>query len=165
MELFKELNPILEDCNLKLIITKKEGKMSVVVQPYSLKEDIPQIVPIMMTGTPEELDTRFIGIIKEPLQKTAEFFHNSESVDKSISEAKESVKKPSGTKKSTAKPATPAPAPPPPKPAETDLFSGLPATESIPKPPSAMPKQEIPPNKDFDKKEEKVEEIVEDQDW
>jgi PRTRC genetic system protein E len=151
MNLFQELSPILKDCSLKMIITMKDGQISTVIHSYNEKVDDAAIPPIMIRGTAEELDSRFIGAIKAPLIKTAEYFSNAaivaEEIEKKKEEGKTTKSSTKGGKAAPAKTTTEAPK----KPTEPDLFAGgLPSTEPAIPVKTALPKQDIKPSGAFE---------------
>ena len=85
---FKSIEPHLIGMNLNIVISKSEAGLVVSVLPQLTCKDEAKgnIVPILLKGTPEELDAQFAGIIQEPLQKVSGISTNLIQFEKSVEE-------------------------------------------------------------------------------
>jgi PRTRC system protein E len=72
---FTQINGIMnQGVDITLVIRKKEGQLMVSAMPKTngLKDEAQNhIVPLTVTGTPEELDRGFLPTICRPIQKAA----------------------------------------------------------------------------------------------
>lgn len=71
--------------DLSINIRKVENRLSVAVMPKrtSLKDEAQQImVPLILNGTPEELDTQFLQAVTTPVQKAQGVLTNLETFEK-----------------------------------------------------------------------------------
>lgn len=77
---FTQISQLMNrEADITLVIRKNEGQLTVSVLPKSsgLKDEAQNhIVPLTVTGTPEELDTGFLPAICRPLQKVAGLLSN-----------------------------------------------------------------------------------------
>lgn len=90
--------------DLSINIRKVENSLSVAVMPRrnNLKEDMRQnMVPLVVNGTPAELDMGFLQTIIQPLQKVQGLLANAENFEKQAEKATAQAKTP---KASTAIP-------------------------------------------------------------
>jgi PRTRC genetic system protein E len=91
MNLFTELSNMLPDgVDLSLTIRKKGAEVTVSLMPKSKKVDDPaqfKIQPLIITGTPEELDNEFVAAIKSPLSQSTGLLANMAEHEKSVKEA------------------------------------------------------------------------------
>lgn len=80
MDLFKKLNEVLgEGMTLSITVAKKDDHMTVNVLPgNSLVKDNAKnnIIPLTVSGTPDELDEGFIGAILTPVASTSKLLSN-----------------------------------------------------------------------------------------
>lgn len=92
MNLFKTLSEVLGDgCTATLTIAQKDGIMTVGVLPgNNLVKDGAKnkIVPLNVSGTPEELDEGFVEAIAEPIRKTSGLLVDMATYEKATEEAK-----------------------------------------------------------------------------
>ena len=95
--------------DLNINIRKVDNSLSVAVMPRrnSLKEDTRQnMVPLVVNGTPAELDMGFLQTILQPIQKVQGLLVNAENfekqAEKATSQAKSS-KTPKGSQGKTGK--------------------------------------------------------------
>ncbi len=92
MNLFKTLSEVLgEGCTATITIAQKDGIMTVGVLPgNNLVKDGAKnkIVPLNVSGTPEELDEGFIDAIAEPVRKTTGLLVDMASYEQAAEEAK-----------------------------------------------------------------------------
>lgn len=117
MDLFKTLASKLKSNHIKITVSaENDGKdMCVSIRPVVKgdvskvsDEDMPQFI---LAGTPEELDEKFVEMIKTPLERTAGITTNirfyAENMKKKEEEAKAKAEKKSSTpaKKEEKKPA------------------------------------------------------------
>lgn len=87
---FKMLSEIgVKNVNIE-IKTDEAGLISVLTSPKSTATDsaLKSMTPLLLTGTPEELDAEYFSAVSNPLRETQKFFSNVESYEKSIEEAK-----------------------------------------------------------------------------
>lgn len=81
--------------DLSINIRRVENSLSVSVIPRrnSLKGDMQQnMVPLVMNGTPEELDMQFLRAISQPIQKVQGLLTNAENFEKQAEKAAQSKK-------------------------------------------------------------------------
>lgn len=94
--MFQELNKLIADGqSLNFVITKNENTFTVSVLPqvYNLKDEAKnKISPLVLSGSPEDLDNEFISSISEPLQKASGLLLNLENFEKQLSESQKSSK-------------------------------------------------------------------------
>lgn len=92
MNLFKTLSEVLGNgCTATITIAQKDGIMTVGVLPgNNLVKDGAKnkIVPLNVSGTPEELDEGFVDAIAEPVRKTAGLLVDMASYEQAAEEAK-----------------------------------------------------------------------------
>lgn len=92
MNLFKTLSEVLGNgCTVTITIAQKDGIMTVGVLPgNNLVKDGAKnkIVPLNVSGTPEELDEGFVEAIAEPVRKTAGLLIDMASYERAAEEAK-----------------------------------------------------------------------------
>ena len=101
--MFTEISESMADRDMiTLVLTKVNGKISVSVMPTKkgLKDEAKNnLSPILITGTPEELDQQFIDVIKQPLQKATGLLTNMDKFEKSMEAALSCSKAASEAKK------------------------------------------------------------------
>lgn len=92
MNLFKTLSEVLGNgCTATISIAQKDGIMTVGVLPgNNLVKDSAKnkIVPLNVSGTPEELDEGFVEAIAEPVRKTAGLLVDMAAYEQATEEAK-----------------------------------------------------------------------------
>lgn len=82
MNFFQTLNEQFPDADLTIRIKSKGGTQSISVLPVSTEEN--DIQPLIVSGTPEELDEQFFELIKKPLEDTITAIVNLEEQEKSV---------------------------------------------------------------------------------
>lgn len=91
MELFKTLSDVLGDgCTVNLTIAQKDGKMTVSVLPgNNIVKDTAKnnIIPLTVTGNPDELDAGFAALIAKPVAKATGLLSNMADYEKAADEA------------------------------------------------------------------------------
>lgn len=96
MEVFKKISEMLgEGSTLTITIAKKGEELVVGILPgNSLVKDSAKnrIVPLNLTGTPDELDNGFIEAITAPISKTSGLLTNMASFEKAKDEAEKKSK-------------------------------------------------------------------------
>lgn len=101
--MFKEIaNLMAERDVISLTLAKVNEKLTVSVIPIKtgLKDEAKNnLSPIVLTGTPEELDLEFISIVTRPLQKAAGILTNMETFEKSVEETQAKSKATTEVKK------------------------------------------------------------------
>lgn len=89
--MFKELASMLgENDTLNITIQRKGEKLitSIIPKVYKIKDDIQkQITPLVVSGTPEELEEGFIEAISSPIQKSIGIITNVREFEKSTEKA------------------------------------------------------------------------------
>lgn len=89
--MFKEFASMLGDGDtLNITIKKKEEKLiiSIVPKVYKVKDDVHnKISPLVVSGTPEELEEGFIAAISSPIQKVTGLLANAKEFEKSAEKA------------------------------------------------------------------------------
>ena len=83
--------------DLNINIRKVDNNLSVAVMPRrnSLKEDTRQnMVPLVVNGTPAELDMGFLQTILQPIQKVQGLLVNAENFEKQAEKATSQAKSP-----------------------------------------------------------------------
>lgn len=105
MNFFQKLEQQFPDADLNIRVKTKSGSTTVSVLPVSKTEN--DIEPIIITGTPEELDAEFFNLIAKPIETTKAAIVNLEEQQKSVKEATETkpAPKPAATKGKDSKPA------------------------------------------------------------
>ena len=76
--------------DLNINIRRTDGKLSVAVMPRrtTLKDETGQaIVPLILNGTPVELDGQFLQAVTSPLQRVQEVLVNLETFEKQAQQA------------------------------------------------------------------------------
>lgn len=87
MDFFKQIAEVTKTCNLSIVVMQNSNVLSVSILPMNrLKDADNDIKPMIMKGTPEELDAQFFKALIS-LKKADEAFNNFEIFDKSIKEA------------------------------------------------------------------------------
>src|SRR4051812_23289596 len=89
MNFFEQLSAISEGLDLTIRIKGKNGKLTLSVLP----DGIEKVQPLLLTGTPQELDEAFIEAIKQPLADTKTVLVNNESYQKELNELEKDKKK------------------------------------------------------------------------
>jgi PRTRC genetic system protein E len=88
---FTQINGIMSQAvDITLVIRKKEGQLTVSAMPKTngLKDEAQNhIVPLTVTGTPEELDRGFLPTICRPIQKAAGLLANMNQFEQQADKA------------------------------------------------------------------------------
>ncbi|WP_270561539.1 PRTRC system protein E [Bacteroides cellulosilyticus] len=88
--MFIEIADLMSDSDmLTLVVTKKDGIISVSVLPkkVGLKDEAKNhLSPMVLRGTPEEIDQHFISQVRSPLEKTIGMLTNMAVYEKSMEE-------------------------------------------------------------------------------
>ena len=88
---FTAINQVMtEGVDLTIVIRKANGQMAVSTLPKSngLKDEAQNhIVPLTLSGLPEELDAGFIGTISKPIQKVSGLLTNMAEFEKQADKA------------------------------------------------------------------------------
>ncbi|MBF0648191.1 PRTRC system protein E [Dysgonomonas sp. GY75] len=88
---FTQINRIMSQAvDITLVIRKKEGQLTVSAMPKTngLKDEAQNhIVPLTVTGTPEELDRGFLPTICTPMQKAAGLLANMSNFEQQADKA------------------------------------------------------------------------------
>lgn len=92
MNLFTTLSDVLGNgCTATITIAQKDGIMTVGVLPGNdlVKDAVKNsIVPLNISGTPEELDEGFVAAIAEPIKKTTGLLVDMAAYERAAEEAK-----------------------------------------------------------------------------
>lgn len=101
--LFTEIANLMSDKDvITLVVTKSNATMTVSVMPkrVGLKDEAKNnLSPIVLRGTPEELDSEFITTIQKPIEKAIGLFTNMAVHEKSLDEVKAKSKAEEETRK------------------------------------------------------------------
>ena len=85
---FKELSEMMTDGTIvNLTVHRLNGSMSVSVLPKikGLKDDAKKhLLPVVLTGTPEELDASFFDTVSQPVQKASSLLSSMKSFEASF---------------------------------------------------------------------------------
>lgn len=73
--MFKELMPLLDKCDLKMVLSSKNNQISVTVVAYNDK-GVEGSFPLSMKGTPEEMDQYFLFKVLAPNSQVRSFYDN-----------------------------------------------------------------------------------------
>ena len=87
--MFTELQQFLENSDLNMTISKQGEVIIVSTIPKLKGEDQPEIKPLIIRGTAEELDAGFIAAVQQKLPAVAGLKIDAEAFDASVNEAKE----------------------------------------------------------------------------
>lgn len=81
------------------------GNITVFVTPKTIAEDsaLKGLKPLHLTGTPEELDAEFFGLVTTPLQKTQAVFNNVEAYEAQMQEVSKATADKKAEKDAAAK--------------------------------------------------------------
>lgn len=84
MSFFKSISEVIGSVDLQLNIKKKGDVISVMVTPRGNIKDkaAENIAPLVLSGTPEELDEGFANAVKAPIQKVSGIISNIETFEK-----------------------------------------------------------------------------------
>ena len=89
--MFKELNEIMAPgTDLSLAIKKDGVRMTVLVLPKASRVKDPaknQIVPLVISGLPEELDNGFLSAVTKPVKAVCDFLSSIEEFEKAAQQA------------------------------------------------------------------------------
>lgn len=80
----------------------KDGNISLIISMKSMVDESKtgSLPPIVITGTPEELDTKLIEVLQEPVKSVKEFTTNIEEFQKKLDEEKKALKEKASKPKS-----------------------------------------------------------------
>jgi PRTRC genetic system protein E len=102
--MFSKLSLLLNGKPATIVVQQKDEVMSVMVTISSDKDDNIKPKPIIMRGTPQEIDENFLSVIEKPLQALSGFITNVEDVvedmEEQVKEAKEKPAKAASKSKS-----------------------------------------------------------------
>lgn len=81
------------------------GAITVFVTPKTISEDsaLKGLKPLHLTGTPEEIDAEFFGLVTTPLQKTQAVFNNVEAYEAQLQETSKATANKKAEKDAAAK--------------------------------------------------------------
>ena len=101
--MFTEIADLMSDKDVvTLVLTKANGILAVSVMPkrVGLKDEAKDsLSPIVLKGTPEELDREFISTIQKPIERAVGLLTNMAVHEKSLEEAKAKSKAEDETRK------------------------------------------------------------------
>ncbi|MCA6431325.1 MAG: PRTRC system protein E [Cytophagales bacterium] len=106
---FQSISPLLAGVDLTLNIKAKDGLLTISVLPRPNSDTLKtsDLSPVLLTGSPQEIDEGFLAAIKEPITSAAGLtVHLSdfkESLDKTKSEKESDLKKEVSKSKSSSK--------------------------------------------------------------
>lgn len=98
MEFFKRLSELIDGYDLQIVLQKTRDTLSVSIFPKIKeaekdKDKLSKIKPLVLSGTPEELDNGFFDAIEQPLAKTNGLFTNIAEFVEQIQEVKDGIEK------------------------------------------------------------------------
>lgn len=99
MEFFKQLAAATKGVDVSITLKEKNGKFTMSLLPNV--GDGSRVKPLLVTATPEELDTDFFNLVTRPLHEAARIISNAEDFKKSVTEAVEEDKPKPAPKKAT----------------------------------------------------------------
>lgn len=101
--MFTEIADLMSDKDvITLVLTKTNGILAVSVMPkrVGLKDEAKdKLSPIVLKGTPEELDREFISTIQKPIERAVGLLTNMAVHEKSLAEVKAKSKAEDETRK------------------------------------------------------------------
>jgi PRTRC genetic system protein E len=90
---FKQLSQYCQGMTVNISANMKDGTMILSVKSGSMPGvkdgDKIELAPIIVTGTPEEMDEDFFNVLRAPLEKAKGIFINTEKFDESVEEEKD----------------------------------------------------------------------------
>jgi PRTRC genetic system protein E len=105
MNFFQQLHQLNADMDLTIRFKEKNGKYTLQVLPNIGSKSV--IQPLIVTGTPEELDAEFFNLVTAPLLEAKASLANAkefkESVDKTAAKETVEKKKPAKSKPASKK--------------------------------------------------------------
>lgn len=87
MEFFQQIFSTLlgNGDTLQLVLTKKDDELTVALMPGASANGVPDhMIPLVLTSTPQELDSAFFETITEPLTRANGIIGNVKQFDKSV---------------------------------------------------------------------------------
>lgn len=89
MEFFKQVSDLIGQSEMSFTIKAKDDKLTVMILPRSTTKETSgiSIKPLILTGTPSELDELFFAEIYGPIEKAVGLITNLESFEKSLEPA------------------------------------------------------------------------------
>ena len=99
MEFFKQLFELSDGVDLTLRVKRKNEKLTVSILPETGKD----IQPLLLTGTPEQLDAEFFNSIKAPVGEVKEILANAKAFVESAKKSAEKSKPAASGKKPATK--------------------------------------------------------------
>ena len=104
MNFFQTLNEQFPDADLSIRIKCKNGMLTISVMPHTEGET--NIQPLIVTGSAEELDKGFFGVVVAPLKETTAALVNLEQHRESVKAASKEAEKETKPAPSKSKPDT-----------------------------------------------------------
>lgn len=99
--MFVELAKLMENCDLNITLSLKEGKLHAIVLPKPKENNKLDIAPMSLCGTPEEYETEFLNAVAATVPKVEGFVSDMTAMEEGIKKAKEE-KAEKATKKESA---------------------------------------------------------------
>lgn len=116
MSFFKQLSGIIGQVEMSFTIKEKDGELTVMIMPKatgSMTQRMDKIKPLIITGSPEDLDEGFFATVSTPLVKTGKLLSNAADYEKNLNAAanssEESTEKESKPKRNRNKAAAQSP--------------------------------------------------------
>ena len=91
---FTQISTYMEHCNLNIDMSMSGGKLTVALNPKPTAEDpaLKKLMPLIMSGTPEEMDAEFFEKLQSPLQALADASNNAAEFEAALKEAESNTK-------------------------------------------------------------------------
>jgi len=91
---FTQISTYMEHCNLNIDMSMSGGKLTVALNPKPTAEDpaLKKLMPLIMSGTPEEMDAEFFEKLQSPLQALADASNNAAEFEAALKEAESKTK-------------------------------------------------------------------------
>ncbi len=107
-KLFSQLGPLLQNAQLTITLTMKDGLICVATLPSGrAKDDDVEIQSLNITGSAEELDEKFLGLIIQPISRATALFSNLDQFNESVTKAEEESKDDSKDTRKSSSPTKP----------------------------------------------------------
>jgi PRTRC genetic system protein E len=90
---FQELSKLLNECDITMSVRGGQNQITVSVVPKSTNKDVKtKLPPLMLSGTPEEVDAGFFNAVNKPVSEAIGFLVSSSAMEKAKKEAEEKLK-------------------------------------------------------------------------
>ena len=83
MDFFQRLHELVDGVDITIQVKRKDGTLTLGIYPTAIKK----VIPLTITGTPEELDADFFDTIANPLQEVKQVVSNADAFKESLKTA------------------------------------------------------------------------------